>query len=147
MTKHLIIFSSDGSHVQAIQDYTDAFDANLASSGIKYKVVEYDATTQYYWGDFATGGLRNTHEQPLLEEIAIDELTNKEILIKYPVHTQLNIIAECLQRAGIPLTAEFTEMKTWIDQKVSNHNQAISTYAANPDIYSFWPKPPKPVDE
>lgn len=147
MTKHIIIFSSDGSHVQTTQDYTETFDTNLATSGIKYKVLEYDDKFFYYWGDYVTGGLREKHEHPLIEEVAIDELTNKEILLRYPVHTQLNIIANCLISAGIPLTSEFTEMKTWVDQKVSNHNQAVDTYAANPTIYSFWPKPPKSVDE
>jgi hypothetical protein len=129
------------------QPYDAEFEARLTFGDIPHKVLDYDIENEYYWGDFDNGGIRSLNDYPLLEEIAIDELTNKEILSKYPVHAQLNIIANCLNAAGIPLTPEFTEMRNWINQKAAKHNQAIQTYKENPDVYSFNPKPIPPVDE
>jgi hypothetical protein len=50
-------------------------------------------------------------------------------------------MADCIEKAGIPLTAEFIEMRDFIKQKVENHNTAKQVYQENPDIYAFWPKP------
>lgn len=147
MTKIILVFATDGSKVMTAEPYDAQFEQNLSTSNLKYKVLEYDAENEYYWGDFDTGSIRSLNDYPLLEEIGIDELTNKEILSKYPVHKQLNIITNCLISAGIPLTPEFTEMHNWINQKVSNHNQAIQTYKDNPSVYSFNPKPLPPINE
>ena len=68
-------------------------------------------------------------------------VVNKEILVEYPVHTQLNIICRCLEEAGIPLTEEFVQMRDFIKTKAENHNAAKETYKDNPEIYAFWPKP------
>ena len=81
------------------------------------------------------------------EEVAIEEVINKQILVKYPVHKQLNIIATCLEAAGIPLTSEFTEMREYINQKSVNYNSALQTYKDNPSVYSFYPKPVAPEEE
>jgi len=147
MTKMILIFGEDKTQVMTAQPYDSQFEARLIFGDIPHKVMEYDIENEYYWGDFDTGGIRSLNDYPLLEEIGIDELTNKEILSKYPIHKQLNIITDCLMSAGIPLTPEFTEMCNWINQKVSNHNQAIQTYKDNPNVYSFNPKPLPPINE
>jgi hypothetical protein len=140
MTQQIIIFSNDGANPISVVEYTSAFAANLTASSIKHKVLEIGAE-EYYWGDYATGRVVDKHELPLIDEIAIDTIVNKEILINYPVHTQLNIIADCIEKAGIPLTPEFVEMRDFIKQKVENHSSAKQVYKDNPDIYAFWPKP------
>jgi hypothetical protein len=140
MTQKIVIFNEAGDAPISVVDYTEQFATNLAASTIKHKIVEINAN-QYYWGNYATGSVVDKHDMPLIDELAIDTLINKEILSNYPVHSQLNILAECLEQAGIPLTADFIEMRRFIKQKAENHNNAKQTYKDNPDIYAFWPKP------
>lgn len=147
MTKMIIVFNRDGSKPVTAQPYDSQFESNLVAGNLKHKVLEYDTDNEYYWGDFNSGGIRSLNDVPIIEELAIDELTNKQILVKYPVHKQINIIAECLEQAGIPLTDAFTEMRNYVNQKVTNHNTAVETYAENPNTYSFNPKPPAPADD
>lgn len=141
MTKKIFIFSTDKVNLLTVQDYDVSFENNLKSENVPYKVLDIDESHQYYYGDYNTGSLRSINDNPLIEETVIDTITNKEILARYPVHTQLNIIAECIEKSGIPLTQDFVEMRSWINQKVSNHKEAISTYSANTNIYSWVPKP------
>ncbi len=140
MTQKLIIFNSDGSRVVSVQDFEQEFADRLTASSIKFR-SENVGNNEYFWGDFSTGRVVDKHEMPLIDEVAIDTVVNKEILLRYPVHTQINILAQCLEAAGIPLTAEFTEMRDFINTKAANHNEAKETYKANPDLYAFWPKP------
>lgn len=140
MTQKIVIFDKDGTRPISIVDYAEHFAANLTTADVKFR-VEAIGDDDYFWGDFATGRVFDKHEKPLIDELAIDTIINKEILSKYPVHTQLNIIAECLENAGIPLTADFIEMREFVKQKVDNHNTAKQIYKDNPDIYAFWPKP------
>jgi hypothetical protein len=140
MTQKLIIFNADGSMPMSIVDYDENFASGLTASNIKHRVENIEAN-EYFWGTFESGKVYDTHELPLIEERAIDTLINKEILINYPVHAQINIIADCIEKAGIPLTPEFVEMRNFIRQKVENHNNAKQAYKDNPDVYAYWPKP------
>jgi hypothetical protein len=140
MTQKLVIFNAAGTQPMSVTDYDADFATNLAVQNIKYR-IETIGPEDYFWGDFATGRVVDKHELPLIDELALDTLVNKEVLAKYPVHTQLNIIADCIERAGIPLTTEFQEMRSYINQKVSNHNEAKTVYKNNPDVYAFFPKP------
>ena len=140
MTQKLVIFNADGSHVVSIQDFEQAYADRLTEANIKFR-KETIGQNEYFWGSFATGKVVDKHEMPLIDEAAIDMVVNKEILIEYPIHTQLNIICKCIEEAGIPLTAEFVEMRNFIKMKSDNHNAAKETYKANPEIYAFWPKP------
>ena len=145
--KNIIIFSADRSRVISSQDYNSEFAERLTEQGVPHKVIDSDDANEYWWGDYATGEVRSLNDVPLIEEVAIDEVVNKQILVKYPVHKQLNIIAECLENAGIPLTDEFVAMRNYVKQKVTNHNNAVQTYKDQPDVYSFYPKPLPPEDE
>ena len=140
MTQKIAIFNETGSHVISMMDYDLGFVTNLTENNVKHKVLTIDLATHYYWGDFSTGTIRSLNEQPIIEEVVLDTIINKDILARYPIHTQLNIIADCIEKSGIPLTPEFQEMRSWIEQKVENHNSAIDAYTANPNIYSWWPK-------
>ena len=140
MTQKLVIFNTDGSMPIQVADYDADHAANLAKANIKYRIEEI-GPEDYFWGNFATGRVVDKHELPLIDERAIDTLINKEILIQYPVHAQINIIADCMEKAGIPLTPEFIEMRKFIRQKVENHNDAKQVYKDNPEVYAFWPKP------
>jgi hypothetical protein len=145
--KMILIFNTDGSKLITVQDYDSEFESNLIAGNLKHKVMEYDIDNEYYWGTFDSGTIRSLNDYPLLEELAVEELTNKSILIKYPIHKQLNIIAECLENAGIPLTDEFIAMRTFVKGKADNHNTAVQTYKNNPGVYSFVEKPALPTDE
>jgi hypothetical protein len=140
MTQKIVIFNKEGTNPLSVQDYDEQFVANLTAGGIKHR-VETIGDNEYFWGDFATGRVVDKHEVPLIDELAIDVLINKEILANYPVHAQLNIMADCLEQSGIPLTEDFIEMRNFIRQKVENHNNAKQVYKENPDVYAFWPKP------
>jgi hypothetical protein len=145
MTQQIVIFDKTGSHAISVMDYSEQFATNLSNTGVKYR-VENIGPEEYFWGDFATGQVYDKHEKPLIDELAIDTIINKEILVKYPVHAQLNIIADCIEKAGIPLTDDFVEMRDFIKQKVENHNTAKQVYQENPEIYAFWPKPDATFD-
>ena len=145
--KNIIIFSTDRSKVISSQDYNSEFAERLTAQGVPHKVIDLDDANEYWWGDYATGEVRSLNDVPLIEEVAIDEVVNEQILVKYPVHKQLNIIAECLENAGIPLTDDFIAMRNYTKQKITNHNTAVQTYKDNPDVYSFYPKPLPPEDE
>ena len=147
MTQKIAIFNETGSHVISMMDYDATFVTNLTANNVKHKVLTIDLASQYYWGDFATGSIRSRNDQPIVEEVVLDTIINKDILARYPIHTQLNIIADCIEKSGIPLTPEFQEMRSWIGQKVANHNSAIDAYASNPNVYSWWPKPTIPTEE
>lgn len=140
MTQKLVIFNADGSHPMSVVDYDAEFAANLTAKNIKHR-IETIGPEDYFWGSFNNGRVVDKHELPLIDELAIDVLINKEVLANYPVHTQLNIMADCIEKAGIPLTPEFIEMRNFIKQKVANHNEAKAVYKSNPDVYAFWPKP------
>lgn len=145
MTQKLIIFNSDGSHAISMQDFDQGFADRLAAQNIKFRSVNVEQN-EYYWGTYETGRVVDKHEMPLIDEAAIDMVVNKEILIEYPIHTQINIICDCLEKAGIPLTSDFIEMRNFINSKAANHNAAKETYKANPEIYAFWPKPEINID-
>ena len=142
MTQMIVVFNEDASAAIMWQPHDADFEAGLVAQGIQHKILDFDPDNEYYWGDYATGGIRNSNEVPLVEEVAVDEVVNKTILSRYPVHKQLNIIAECFAAAGIPLTDDFTEMRNWINTKISNHNSAVQAYKDKPDVYSFNPKAP-----
>lgn len=142
MTKKIVIFNNTpGSHPIGVETWFETFENNLKTAGIKHRVVEIDDVEEYFWGDYETGRVVDKHDLPLIDEIAIDTLINKEVLSEYPVHTQLNIMADCIEQAGIPLTADFIAMRDFIKQKVANHNEAKEVYKNNPDVYAYWPKP------
>ena len=145
MTQKLIIFNTDGSQVISIQDYDEDFANRLTEGNIKFKSLNV-GNNEYYWGDYATGRVVDKHEMPLIDEVAIDAVVNKEILARYPIHSQINIICQCLEAAGIPLTDELVEMRNFISTKAANHNAAKEVYKANPEIYAFWPKPEIDLD-
>lgn len=147
MTKMIIVFDREGTKPITAQPYDSQFETNLTTGNIPHKVLDYDVENEYYWGNHATGSIRSLNDVPIIEELAIDELTNKQILVQYPIHKQINVIADCLEQAGIPLTDAFTEMRNYVNQKVVNHNTAVKTYAENPNTYSFNPKPPAPADD
>lgn len=145
--KNIIIFSADRSRVISSQDYNSEFVERLIEQSVPHKVIDLDDANEYWWGDYASGEVRSLNDIPLIEEVAIDEVVNKQILVRYPVHKQLNIIAECLENAGIPLTDDFVAMRNYVNQKVNNHNNAVQTYKDQPGVYSFYPKPLPPEDE
>lgn len=145
MTQKLVIFNSDGSQAIAFQDFDQEYADRLTAANIKFRSENIE-DNEYFWGNFATGRVVDKHELPLIDEVAIDMVVNKEILMQYPIHTQLNIICECMENAGIPLTQDFVEMREFIKTKAANHNAAKETYRANPEIYAFWPKPELPTE-
>jgi len=147
MTKLLLVFNTDGSSVISAQEYDAEFEAGLISGNVKHKVLEYDNQNEYYWGNYDTGSIRSLNDYPIMEELALDELVNKTILNKYSIHKQLNIISECMEQAGIPLTEDFQAMRAFIKEKTTNHSSAIQTYKNNPDTYSFVPKPETPAED
>jgi hypothetical protein len=146
MTKKIFIFSSDKKDLISVMDYSEEFETNLSTSTVPYKVLNIDETHQYWYGNYDTGSLRSKDVAPLIEESVIETIVNKEILVKYPIHSQLNIMADCMEKAGIPLTPEFIAMRSFIKQKVTNYNNSIEVYSENTDIYSWIPKPTLPTE-
>lgn len=147
MTKKLFIFNTEKTNIISVSDYDVDFENNLKSANIPHKVFDIDESHQYYYGTYDSGSIRSTNDHPIIDEVIIDTITNKEILAKYPIHTQLNILADCIERSGIPLTAEFTTMRSWINQKIQNHNESIDVYSNNTNVYSWVPKPLPPTDD
>ena len=53
------------------------------------------------------------------------------------MHKQLNIIIDMLDRMWGSKTDEFTEMKAFIDEIVSEHREKKRVYSSNPDVYRW----------
>ena len=110
---------------------------------VKVKTVTYDPDTELYIGTFTDGEVKKITDvnegKTFIDEEVINAGTADEILVKYPIHKQLNIILDMLDASDIPNTPEFTEMMNHI-KDLRERNKARKEQYRSSDAYFFADK-------
>jgi hypothetical protein len=135
-TRELLFIKNTGALIGELT--TDNDRSKLDLEKFKTKVVEFDEEKGEYWyGDYSTGEVRARIDKPVITESHIRYNTNVEVLSKYPIHTQLNIIIDMLAQLDIEKTEKFLELKEFLDLARTNYQEQKSSYASNPTAYTW----------
>ena len=94
---------------------------SLDMTKFKVKEVEFDNTTHYWDGDYDTGLVKPMHDKTIVKESEVNYTANLRVLEEFPLHKQLNIIIEMLDKSDITNTKDFIKLK--------KHIKAIKTEA------------------
>ena len=108
----------------------------LDLSKFKFKDVEIDPILDFYDGDYDTGSVKACDEKPMLNESIVNAQTTENIETKYPLHKQLNIMMEMLDKSDMPNTPEFANMMTHIKDVVEASKLKKKTYLES-DAYHY----------
>lgn len=134
--RDLLFLKNTGVLIGEIHDETDRESLNLEKFVVKS--VEFDTELGEYWyGDHDTGEIRSRVEKPVVTESYVKYDTNLTIVGEYPVHKQLNIIVDMLNKSSVEKTPEFLAMKEFIDTVRSNYQEQVAAYANNPEGYTW----------
>ena len=102
----------------------------------KFKTVEIDPILDFYDGDYDTGSVKSCDEKPMLNESVVNAQTTENIESKYPLHKQLNIMMDMLDKSDMPNTPEFADMMTHIKDVVEARTLKPKTYLES-DAYHY----------
>jgi len=134
--RELLFLKSTGVLIGEITDEVDTSVMDL--SQFLTKKIEIDEENGEYWhGDFNTGTIKSRFEKPVISESQVKYFTNLKALEEYPIHKQINVIIDMLDKSGIPQTGEFTRMKEFLEAIREEHNEKVSVYSSNPNIYTW----------
>ena len=89
------------------------FTADITAT-LKVKEVEFDNTTHYWEGDYNTGSVKPMHDKTIIRESEVNFNANLRVLEQYPLHKQMNILMEMLDKSDIPNTENFNKMQEQI---------------------------------
>ena len=140
--KHRLMFNaSNGTMIGAVP--SGMHTGGLNPNEVKIKTVEYDTDIEVYIGDFETGTvykIKDIDQHP--DAVVIDEeLLNidvkNDIQHVYPLHRQLNIMMDMLDKSDIPNTEEFTEMCNFIKDQIERNSARKEAFKSNPNSYRF----------
>tara|TARA_A100001011_G_C14071913_1_gene740669 strand:+ start:41 stop:499 length:459 start_codon:yes stop_codon:yes gene_type:complete len=110
--------------------------ADLDLSKFKFKTLEIDPIEDFYDGDYDTGSVKSCAEKPMLNESVVNAQTTQTIETKYPLHKQLNVIMDMLNKSDIPNTSEFADMIQHINETVEGSKLKKKTYLES-DAYHY----------
>ena len=134
--RELLFLKSTGVLIGEITDEVDTSVMDL--SQFLTKQVEIDEENGEYWhGDFNNGSVKSRFEKPVISESQVRYFTNLKALEQYPIHKQINVIIDMLDKSGIPQTDDFMKMKEFLEAVREEHNEKISVYSNNPNIYTW----------
>ena len=134
--RELLFLKSTGILIGEITEEVDSSVMDL--SQFLTKQVEIDEEAGEYWyGDFNTGSIKSRFERPVISESQVKYYTNLKALEQYPIHKQINVIIDMLDKSGIPQTEDFTKMKEFLEAVREEHNEKISVYSNNPNTYTW----------
>lgn len=134
--RKLLFLKSTGVLIGEITEDTDSAVLDLTQFFVK-DVSIADDNEEYWCGDYATGEVKSRNDKCVISESEIKYSTNTKIISTYPVHSQINIILDMLAKSNIEKTAEFVELKAYLDAEVQMHQDKIQAYSSNPDAYVF----------
>lgn len=134
--RNLLFLKTTGVLIGEITDDVDTSVMDL--SQFLTKSVEIDEENGEYWyGDYATGHLRSRLDKPVVAESQIKFYTNLKALEQYPIHKQINVIIDMLEKSGMPQTDDFVKMKEFLQAIRDEHNEKVAVYSSNPDVYTW----------
>ncbi len=132
--RSLLFLKSTGVLIGEINQETDH--SVMDFNKLYVKEVELDEEAGDYWlGDYATGRVASKLDKPIVAESAVKYATNLRILTEYPVHKQLNILIDMLDKSDLVKTPEFIAMKSYLEQMRSQHQEKCATFASDSDAY------------
>jgi uncharacterized protein YlxP (DUF503 family) len=134
--RNLLFIKSTGTLIGEIPQDTDSSQLNLDKFLIKTVEID-DEAGDYWYGDYSTGEVRSRSDKPVLTESYVKYNTNVTVLKEYPIHKQLNIIIDMLDKNSAVKTDEFIAMKEFIDAARNQHAEQVQAYASNPDAYTW----------
>ncbi len=105
---------------------------SLDMTKFKVKEVEYDNTTHYWDGDYDTGSVKPMHDKTIVKESEVNYTANLRVLEEFPLHKQLNIIIEMLDKSEIPNTENLTKLKEHIEAVKEEAIEQKKVYAKDP---------------
>ena len=110
---------------------------------VKVKNVEYDPDTEMYIGTLTEGGVKKIADldegKAFIDEEVLNAGVADQILVKYPIHKQLNIIIDMLDKCNYPNTPEFAEMVAHI-KDLREMKKARKEQYKTSDAYFFADK-------
>jgi len=136
IARELLFIKSTGVLIGEITPDTDRSALNFDS--FVTKTVELDEDAGDYWyGDYTTGEVRSRADKPVITESYVKYNTNVTILTEYPIHKQINIIIDMLEKSDMAKTPEFAAMKEFLDAAKQNHKDQIQSYSSNAGAFTF----------
>ena len=105
---------------------------SLDLTKFKVKEVEFDNTTHYWDGDYDTGSVKPMHDKTIVKESEVNYTANLRVLEEFPLHKQLNIIIEMLDKSEIPNTENLTKLKEHIEAVKKEAIEQKKVYAKDP---------------
>ena len=111
--------------------------------GVSYKTLSYDPDTHAYVGDYATGGLQPIVDDgnSTIDEELLDQNVQENIILEYPLYTQLNIIMDVLHNNGdIVKTKEFLKMMQFIEDERAKNKARKEVYKDASSPYNYTSK-------
>jgi hypothetical protein len=133
--RKLLFLKSTGVVIGEITNDTDASVLDLTKFNVK--TVEMDPDTEYWIGDFNSGKVVSKIEKPLITEAMVKYSSNVKALTEYPIHKQLNIMIDMLDKSSLEKTTEFAKMKEFLDSIRQEHKEKVEFYANNPETYTW----------
>lgn len=140
MTKQsrtLLFLKSTGALIGEITADTAQEALDLTQFHVKTINIADDGS-EFWQGDYYTGSVVSRNDRPIVAESVLKYNTNVKILTEYPVHTQVNIIIDMLKNSGLPKTAEFEELCSYLDTVRDEHRQKVAKYSSNPEAYVWY---------
>ena len=107
---------------------------------VKVKTVEYDPDTEVFIGTLTEGGVKKIADvdegKAFIDEEVLNAGIADKIHQKYPMHKQLNIIIDMLDKCDYPNTPEFAEMIQYI-KDLREMNKARKEQYKESDAYFY----------
>lgn len=110
---------------------------------VRYKTIVYDPDTHAYVGDYATGRLAEItpDDNTTIEEDVLDYNVEENILARYPIYKQLNIIIDVLHNnPDVVKSKEFLQMMQFIEDERAKNNARKEVYKDPNTPYNYVSK-------
>lgn len=132
--RNLLFLRSTGVLIGEITPDTDESVLDLANFYVKAVHIDEEAG-EYWFGDYATGQVQSRLDKPVITESALKFASNVKVLTEYPIHKQLNILIDMLDKSNVEKTPDFIAMKAFLDQVRDFHQQKKAVYSSNDNAY------------
>jgi hypothetical protein len=136
VTRNLLFIKDSGVLIGELPVDADNSAFNLDKFVVKPVEIDHEEG-EYWYGDYTTGEIRARTDKPLITESFVKYNTNAEILNEYPLHKQLNILIDMLDKNATVKTDEFVAFKNYLDAARANHTEQVNAYASNPSAYTW----------
>jgi hypothetical protein len=111
--------------------------------GAIFKTLEYDPEIYAWVGTYDNGEITKievNQEYPVIDEELLNANVGDNIEAKYPIHKQLNIMMDMLNKSNIENTQEFTDMINFIDDQIKYNKARKEVYKQDDSPYYYVSK-------